>query len=69
MNPLMNPLALRAAFLLFGSIVAFGLGLFLMRQLRRYLVSESESTDYLTSTFSDQNFRTSLKASSEKSSK
>jgi hypothetical protein len=65
----MNPLALRAAFLLFGSFVAFGLGLFLMRQLRRYLVSESESTDCLTSTFSDQSLRTSLKASSETNSK
>jgi hypothetical protein len=69
MNPVMNPLALRAAFLLCGSVVAFGLALFLMRQLRRYLVSESESMDYSTSTFSDQSSKTSPEKSLENSSK
>ena len=42
MSLLTNPLVLRAALLLFGATVAFGLGLFLMRQLRKALVSESE---------------------------
>jgi len=35
MNLLTNSLVLRAALLLFGATVAFGLGLFLMRQLRK----------------------------------
>lgn len=42
MSPLTNPLVLRASLLLLGAPVAFGLGLFLMRQLRKSLVSESE---------------------------
>ena len=41
MSLLTNPLVLRAALLLFGATVAFGLALFLMRQLRKTLVSES----------------------------
>ena len=49
MSLLTNPLVLRAALLLFGATVAFGLGLFLMRQLRKTLVSESESLDYAPS--------------------
>jgi hypothetical protein len=41
---LTNPLVMRAVLLLFGAIVAFGLALFLMRQLRKILVSDSEWT-------------------------
>jgi PAS domain-containing protein len=40
---LANPLALRAGLLLFGAVVVFGFSLFLMRQLRKNLVSESLS--------------------------
>jgi PAS domain-containing protein len=40
---LANPLALRAGLLLFGAMVVFGFSLFLMRQLRKNLVSESLS--------------------------
>jgi PAS domain-containing protein len=43
---LMNPLALRAGLLLLTAIVAFGLGLFLIRRLRKSLVPESESLNY-----------------------
>jgi PAS domain-containing protein len=42
---LANPLALRAGLLLFGAMVVFGFSLFLMRQLRKNLVSESFSFD------------------------
>jgi PAS domain-containing protein len=42
---LANPLALRAGLLLFGAIIVFGFSLFLMRQLRKNLVSESFSFD------------------------
>jgi len=42
---LANPLALRAGLLLFGAVVVFGFSLFLMRQLRKSLVSESSSFD------------------------
>jgi PAS domain-containing protein len=42
---LTNPLALRAGLLLFGAVVVFGFSLFLMRQLRKNLVSESSSFD------------------------
>lgn len=42
MSLVTNPLVLRAALVLFSAAVAFGLGLFLMRQLRKSLVSESE---------------------------
>jgi PAS domain-containing protein len=42
---LANPLALRAGLLLFGAVVVFGFSLFLMRQLRKNLVSESFSFD------------------------
>jgi hypothetical protein len=43
MSLLANPLVLRAALLLFGATFAFGLGLFLMRLLRKALVSDSEN--------------------------
>jgi nitrogen-specific signal transduction histidine kinase len=43
---LANPLALRAGLLLFGAMVVFGFSLFLMRQLRKNLVSESSSFDF-----------------------
>ena len=46
MKLLMNPLALRAGLLLLTAIVAFGLGLFLIRRLRKSLVPESESLNY-----------------------
>jgi len=42
---LANPLVLRAGLLLFGAMVVFGFSLFLMRQLRKSLVSESSSFD------------------------
>ena len=45
MSLLANPLALRAGLLLFGAVVVFGFSLFLMRQLRKSLVSESSSFD------------------------
>ena len=45
MSLLANPLVLRAALLLFGAMVVFGFSLFLMRQLRKNLVSESFSFD------------------------
>ena len=41
MSLLTNPLILRAVLLLFGATLAFGLALFLMRHLRKTLVSES----------------------------
>src|ERR1700694_1682428 len=40
---LMNPMALRMGLLLFAAIVAFGLGLFTIRLLRKNLVSEPDS--------------------------
>jgi nitrogen fixation/metabolism regulation signal transduction histidine kinase len=40
---LMNPMALRMGLLLFAAIVAFGLGLFTIRLLRKNLVDESDS--------------------------
>jgi PAS domain-containing protein len=40
---LMNPMALRMALLLFTAIIAFGLGLFTIRLMRKNLESESES--------------------------
>jgi PAS domain-containing protein len=41
-NLLNNPLALRGALLLFGGMGAFGVGIILMRQLRKNLLSESD---------------------------
>jgi PAS domain-containing protein len=40
---LMNPMALRMGLLLFAAIIAFGLGLFTIRLLRKNLLSESDS--------------------------
>src|ERR1700676_1156843 len=40
---LMNPMALRMGLLLFAAVVAFGLGLFTIRLLRKNLVSEPDS--------------------------
>src|SRR4030088_445718 len=40
---LMNPMALRMGLLLFAAMVAFGLGLFTIRLLRKNLVSDSDS--------------------------
>ncbi|MFY9841916.1 MAG: hypothetical protein WA718_13145 [Terriglobales bacterium] len=46
MRVLMNPVALRMGLLLFAAIVAFGLGLFMIRRLRKNLVPESESLNH-----------------------
>ena len=43
MNLLINPMVLRMAVLLFGALAAFGLGLFLIRRLRKNLVAEPGS--------------------------
>ena len=43
MTLLMNPMALRMGLLLFAAVVAFGLGLFTIRLLRKNLVSEPDS--------------------------
>lgn len=42
----MNPVALRMALLMFAALSAFGLGLFVMRRLRKDLVEDPESLDY-----------------------
>ena len=46
MSLLMNPMVLRMALLLFAAIAAFGLGLFLIRRLRKNLVPEPESLNH-----------------------
>ena len=46
MKLLLNPIVLRMALLLFAAIVAFGLGLFVIRRLRKKLVAEPESLNY-----------------------
>ena len=46
MRVLMNPVALRMGLLLFVAIVAFGLGLFMIRRLRKNLVPEPESLNH-----------------------
>ncbi len=46
MSPLVNPTVLRMAVLLFAALAAFGLGLFLIRRLRKNLVVEPESMNY-----------------------
>lgn len=43
MRLLVNPVAIRAALLLFAAIVGFGLGLFLIRRVRKSLVSDQDS--------------------------
>lgn len=47
MSLLTNPLILRMAMLLFAAMVAFGLGLFVIRRLRQSLVSEPESLNHI----------------------
>jgi PAS domain-containing protein len=46
MTLLANPMVLRMGLLFFAAVVAFGLGLFAIRLLRKNLVEESESTDH-----------------------
>lgn len=46
MNLLTNPMVLRMAMLLFAALVAFGLGLFVIRRLRKSLVSEPDSLNH-----------------------
>jgi PAS domain-containing protein len=43
---LVNPMVLRMGLLLFVSITAFGLGLFIIRRLRKNLVAEPDSLNY-----------------------
>jgi PAS domain-containing protein len=43
---LVNPMVLRMALLLFAALAAFGLGLFLIRRLRKNLVVEPESLNH-----------------------
>jgi len=45
-SPLVNPTVLRMAVLLFAALAAFGLGLFLIRRLRKNLVADPESLNY-----------------------
>ncbi len=42
----MNPVVLRMALLMFAALAAFGLGLFVIRRLRKDLVEDPESLDY-----------------------
>ncbi len=46
MKLLMDPMALRMGLLLFAALAAFGLGLFVIRRLRKNLVPEPESLNY-----------------------
>ncbi len=43
MRLLLNPVAIRAALLLFAALAGFGLGLFLIRRVRKSLVSDQDS--------------------------
>ena len=45
-NPLVNPMILRMALLLVAAMAAFGLGLFLIRRLRKHLAEDSESLNH-----------------------
>ncbi|MGA2967362.1 MAG: hypothetical protein ABSD64_14215 [Terriglobales bacterium] len=47
MKLLMNPMVLRLGMLLFVAIAAFGLGLFTIRRLRKNLVPEPDSHNYI----------------------
>jgi len=47
MNPLANPIVLRMGLLLLAAVGAFGLGLFVIRRLRKNLVAEPESLNQL----------------------
>jgi PAS domain-containing protein len=42
-SPLINPMVLRMAALLFAAVAAFGLALFIIRRLRKNLVSETDA--------------------------
>ena len=46
MNPLANPMVPRMGLLLVAALAAFGLGLFVIRRLRKNLVSEPDSLNY-----------------------
>jgi len=46
-NPLVSPITLRMGLLLFAAVAAFGLGLFVIRRLRKNLVAEPESLNQL----------------------
>ncbi len=46
MKLLLNPMVLRMGLLLFAAIAAFGLGLFVIRRLRKNLVAEPESLNH-----------------------
>jgi len=43
MSPLVNPMVLRMAALLFAALAAFGLALFIIRRLRKNLVAETDA--------------------------
>ena len=45
MSPLINPMVLRMAALLFAALAAFGLGLFIIRRLRKNLVAETDEVN------------------------
>lgn len=45
MSPLINPMVLRMAALLFAALAAFGLGLFIIRRLRKRLVTETDEVN------------------------
>jgi nitrogen fixation/metabolism regulation signal transduction histidine kinase len=46
-NPIANPIVLRMGLLLFAAVAAFGMGLFVIRRLRKNLVAEPESLNQL----------------------
>jgi nitrogen fixation/metabolism regulation signal transduction histidine kinase len=46
-NPVANPIVLRMGLLLFAAVAAFGMGLFVIRRLRKNLVAEPESLNQL----------------------
>ena len=47
MRLLTNPMVVRMGLLLFAAVAAFGLGLFVIRRLRKNLVAEPESLNQL----------------------
>ena len=47
MRALVNPVVMRAALLLFAAIVGFGLGLFMIRRVRKTLVDDDTSSNQL----------------------
>ena len=46
LNPLMTPMILRMGMLLLAAVAAFGLGLFVIRRMRKNLAQESELPNY-----------------------